>query len=122
MADGAYALGAVVVILVLAFVVLPLVRRRVTVSAGPAEPRLAEQRAEIYQELTELDLDQKVGKISDTDYQEQSEVLLARAAALIAAEDAEAAAIDRQIEREIAEARTALRPEAESSPARETRP
>lgn len=115
MTYGAYVLGALVVVLVLAFVVLPLVRRRATVATVATEPTLAEQRAAIYQELTELELDQRVGKVSDADYLEQSEMLLARAAALIAAEDAEAAILDREIEREIAEARAALRPEPESS-------
>jgi hypothetical protein len=121
MAYGAYALGAVVVILVLAYVVLPLVRRRGGQAAGPATVSLAEQRAEIYRELTELDLDQRVGKISEHDYREQSEALLARAAALIAAEDAETAAIDQEIEREIAEARASLTGAAEST-APEARP
>jgi cytochrome c-type biogenesis protein CcmI len=111
----AYALGALVVILVLAFVVMPLVRRRATSAAVAATPSLAEQRAEIYRELTELELDQRVGKISAADYQEQSETLLARAAALISAEDAEAAAVDRQIEREIAEARASLKQASETT-------
>lgn len=117
MAYGAYILGAVVVILVLAFVVLPLVRRRGVTAGGSAEQSLAEQRAEIYRELTELELDQRVGKISESDHREQSEALLARAAALIAAEDAETAAIDREIEREIAEARASLKaPPAPTTP------
>ena len=111
----AYALGAVVVVLVLAFVVLPLVRRRATSAAVATVPSLAEQRAEIYRELTELELDQRVGKISAADYQEQSETLLARAAALISVEDAEAAAVERQIEREIADARASLKQTSEAS-------
>jgi cytochrome c553 len=120
MAYGAYALGALVVVGVLAFVVLPLVRRRAAAVTTPATPSLAEQRAEIYRELTELELDQRVGKISERDYREQSEALLARAAALIAAEDAEAATIDERIEREIAEARALLEkaPEAQAREAR----
>jgi hypothetical protein len=120
MAYVAYALGALVVILVLAFVVLPLVRRRAVTAKAVAAPSLSVQRAEIYRELTELELDQRVGKISDADYQEQSEALLARAAALIAAEDAETATVDQQIEREIAEARTSLGTTAEAE-ARESR-
>ena len=104
----AYALGAVVVVLVLLFVVLPLVRRQARVAAPAVEPTLAEQRAAIYRELTELELDQRVGKVADADFKETSELLLARAAALISAEDAEATAIDARIEREIAEARARL--------------
>src|SRR6476619_4174065 len=108
MAYGAYALGALVVVAVLAFVVLPLVRRQASAVLTATTPSLAEQRAEIYQELTELELDQRVGKVSERDYREQSEALLARAAALIATEDAETATIDERIEREIAEARAQL--------------
>ena len=115
MTYGAYVLGALVVILVLAFVVLPLVRRRSAPTPVAAMPSLVEQRAEIYRELTELELDQRVGKISAADYQEQSEALLARAAELIAAEDAETAAIDGQIEGEIAEARASLKQASEST-------
>jgi hypothetical protein len=114
----AYALGALVVILVLAFVVLPLVRRRAVTARAVAAPSLAVQRAEIYQELTELELDQRVGKISDSDYQEQSEALLARAAALIAVEDAEAALVEQEIEREIAEARASLEETADAQGSR----
>lgn len=111
----AYALGVLVVVLVLAFVVLPLMRRRAPTTAVAATPSLAERRAEIYRELTELELDQRVGKVSAADYQEQSEALLARAAVLIAAEDAEAAAIDQQVEREIAEVRASLKHASETT-------
>jgi hypothetical protein len=121
-AYAAYGAGAAVVLIVLVFVVLPLIWRRP--AAAPADnsaaaPSLAEQRATIYRELTELELDQKVGKVADADFSEQSEALLARAASLISAEDAEDAALDARIEREIAEARAALKPPAEA-PSRRT--
>ena len=103
-----YLLGALVVLAVLTFVVLPLVRRQARVPAVPPMPSLAEQRAAIYRELTELELDQRVGKVTEADFKETSELLLARAAALISDEDAEAADLDARVEREIAEARARL--------------
>lgn len=117
-----YALGGLVVLAVLAFVVLPLLRGRhalaATASESPLDP--AQQRAAIYRELLELELDQQVGKIAESDYRELNEALLARAAALISQEDAASVAIDALVEREIAAAREALR-RAESTTAGETR-
>lgn len=112
----AYALGAVVVLVVLAYVVLPLLRRQ-TPTAVSAEtaitPSLAEQRATIYRELTELELDERVGKVAESDFAEQSEALLAQAASLISREDAEHVAeesdLEAQVEREIADVRATLR-------------
>ena len=124
-----YVLGALVVVAVLAFVVWPLLRgrRADAVSAAVSDP--AQSRAEIYRELLELELDHKVGKIAAADYQDLSDALLARAAALITLEDAESTAADAALESEIAEARKALRrpepvparpPSADSTPAEET--
>jgi hypothetical protein len=105
-----YLLGTLVVVLVLAFVALPLVRRSDAEPAGSAAaPGSTEERAEIYRELVELELDHRVGKVADADFHEQRDGLLARAAALIAVEDAELATTDEQIEREIAATRAALR-------------
>lgn len=116
-----YLLGALVILLVLAFVVLPLVWRRTgrAVPATVASP--AAERAEIYRELVELELDQRIGKVDEADFQALSENLLARAAALIADEDAPGDDADGEIEREIAAARESLRRPAES-PVREARP
>jgi len=106
-----YTLAAVVVVAVLAFVVLPLVRG-VTPSPTDASAAVvltaARERSAIYQELVELELDQRIGKVTTDDYREQADVLLARAAALISAEDAESSAADAQIEREIAAVRAGL--------------
>src|SRR4051812_27834335 len=121
---AAYVLGALVVLVVLAFVVLPLMRSQQTVEvatgSAPA-PSLAEQRAGIYRELTELELDQRVGKVTEADFREQSEALLARAASLISDEDAEAAALEALVEREIADVRASLHPPT-SAPTHEVRP
>ncbi|MFN8637831.1 MAG: c-type cytochrome biogenesis protein CcmI [Chloroflexota bacterium] len=105
-----YLLGALVVVVVLAFVVLPLVRRRASTSGSvPVVASPAEERAAIYGELIELELDQRVGKVDEADYQALSETLLARAAELIAVEDALSGDADSEVEREIAAAREAIR-------------
>lgn len=111
-----YILGAGVVLGVLAFVVLPLVQNRSVASDVGDTPDSTQERAAIYRELLELELDLKVGKLADADYHELSAALLARAAALISQQDAAATALDTLVEREIAEARVALR-QAAASPA-----
>ena len=113
-----YAVGGLVVLAVLAFVLLPLIGTRSSEVLRPLSPSSAEERAAVYRELLELELDRKVGKIAEPEFQEQSDALLARAATLIAGEDAQVAADDEALEREIAETRRSLRP-AESSPAGE---
>jgi cytochrome c-type biogenesis protein CcmI len=102
-------LGGLVVLAVLAFVLLPLVRRttRPTITAAPESS--AVERAEIYRELVELELDQRIGKISEADYRAVCESLLERAASLISEDDLPASDVDRQIEREIASARAEIR-------------
>ena len=105
-----YLAGAVVVGLVLLFVGWPLLRQ--SASASLASPQVADpaaERAEIYRELVELELDHRIGKVTAVDFRELSDGLLARAAALIAAEDAEAHDADEQVEREIGAMREALR-------------
>jgi hypothetical protein len=104
-----YLLGAVVVLAALAFVALPLLRPRKVGPPADVTLSLAEQRAEVYRELLDLELDQRVGKLDEADYRAQSDVLLARAAALMSAEDSALREVDEQIEREIAAQRAALR-------------
>jgi hypothetical protein len=103
-----YLLGALVVVAVLAFVVLPLVRGERGAVSTTATPGPAEERAAIYRELVELELDQRIGKVSEADFREQADALLARAAVLISDEDAERAAADDAVEREIAAMRQNL--------------
>jgi cell division septation protein DedD len=106
----AYVLGAVVVLVALAIVVLPLIRpARSRVADTEAPPSPAEQRAQVYRELLELELDHRVGKIADEDFLAQSDALMARAASLMGAEDAALQHLDEQAEREIAAQRAALR-------------
>jgi hypothetical protein len=104
-----YALGALVVLAVLAFVALPIVRRRRPQAVAAPVVGPAETRAAIYQELLELELDQKVGKIAEADYRELSEALLMRAASLISDEDGHPAPADDEVEQAIAQARVTLR-------------
>src|SRR5882724_1217737 len=106
-----YALGAVVVLIALAFVGWPLLRPPKAVSPA-SEPVLsaAEQRAAIYRELVELDLDQRLGKVDEANHRAQTDALLSRAAELLAAEDATIEHIDDELEREIAAQRRALHP------------
>lgn len=115
-----YALGGLVVLAVLAFVVLPLVRRQgeqpvATPGTRPAS-ELAAERAEIYRELVELELDQQVGKLAEADFRDLSEALLARAAALISQEEAQGSSVEAEIEREIAAMRAALKAATERRP------
>ena len=116
-----YALGGLVVLVVLAFVVFPLVyRKREGSSTSPASrsaSELAAERAEIYREQLELELDLKVGKLDEADFRELSDALLARAAALISQEEAQGAAVEAEIEHEIAAMRAAMRTTA-AAPAR----
>lgn len=104
-----YLLGGIVVLAALAFVALPLLRSQRSVEVTDAVPTLAEQRAEVYRELLELELDHRIGKLDSADFQAQNEILIARAASLIGAEDEAAQRVDEQIEREIAAQRAALR-------------
>ena len=100
-----YALGALVVLAVLAFVALPIVRRRQPQPVAAPVARPVETRAAIYQELLELELDQKVGKIAEADYRELSEALLMRAASLISDEEGHPSTEDDEVERAIAQVR-----------------
>ncbi len=105
-----YLAGAFVVALVLLFVGWPLLRQspaRPLSEAPAADP--AAERGSIYRELVELELDHRIGKVTAADFRELSDGLLARAAALIVAEDAETHDVDEQVEREIGAMREALR-------------
>jgi len=104
-----YAFGVLIVLMALAFVIWPLLRPVNTPETDDAaEPSSAEQRAAIYRELVELELDQRLGKIDEADHQAQADALMARAAALIGEEDASRESIDERLEREIAVERESL--------------
>lgn len=102
--------GALVVSLVLIFVGWPLLRQSAAASLGsPSVTDPAEERGAIYRELVDLELDHRIGKVTAADFRELSDGLLARAAALIVAEDAETHDAEEQVEREIGAMREALR-------------
>jgi hypothetical protein len=111
-----FAAGGLVVVAVLAFVLLPLVRHRRSVP-DLAEPTVSDvdRRATIYRELLEVELDHKVGKLAEEDFRAQTDLLLARAAALISEEDAQVSADD-ELEMEIAEVRKTLQLSEPSAP------
>jgi uncharacterized membrane protein YccC len=119
----AYLAGAAVVLAVLAFVGWPLVRRQPVLdvpSAATDDP--AAQRSRIYRELVELELDHRIGKLTRADFHEQSDALLARAAALIVAEDSQTHDVEEQVEREISAMREALRLTPSSTRAKDSTP
>lgn len=107
------ALGAVLVLVAVAFVITPLVRRRPgPTAAAPMDDdagELTARRRAVYREILDLELDHRVGKLDQGDYRELSEACLARAASLLAEEDARASALDARAEREIAAMRDAVR-------------
>jgi hypothetical protein len=112
-----YALGAIVVLIALAFVGWPLIRPTATpVLSDDAPVSPAEQRAAIYRELVELDLDRRLGKVDPADHEAQANALIAHAASLLGEEDATIESLDDEIEREIAEHRRALHAAGASDP------
>jgi hypothetical protein len=106
-------LGALVVAGALGFVAYPLLRpatgRAPAASHGPEATDLAARRRAMYEEILELELDYRVGKIDEADYRQLTEACLARAAALLAEADSRQAALEERAEREIAAMREALR-------------
>ena len=104
-----YLLGAVAVLAALAFVAYPLFRRSEAAPLPAETPEtFAERRAGVYRELLELEFDHRVGKLSEADYRQLADACLARATALVAAEEQTTEAIDARIEREVAAMRAAL--------------
>lgn len=105
-----YLAGAIVVGLVLLYVGWPLLRQSAAAPVGaPPVVDSAAERGALYRELVELELDHRIGKVTVADFKEFSDALLARAAALIVAEDAETHDAEEQVEREIGAMREALR-------------
>jgi hypothetical protein len=110
------ALGALVACGALGFVLYPLLWDRAP--EEQPEPRDAEspavRRAAIYQEILDLELERRTDKLDAADYEQLREACLARAAALLAEEEAEVGGLDERIEREVARLRAqrqGVRPE-----------
>jgi uncharacterized protein YceH (UPF0502 family) len=102
------AIGVLLVGIAAAFALVPFAR-----GAGDADeisPTLPAQdeRMNIYQQVLELELDQELGKLSDEDYRSLSSGLLAQASVLLREERGATAALDDELEQEIAAARAAF--------------
>jgi hypothetical protein len=90
------------------FALLPFARGRSSV-ATPSEPvDSAIDRFDLYQQVLELELDYQLGKLSAADFQELTAELLAQAGRALRDERDTLAAIDAEIECEIAAARAAF--------------
>lgn len=109
-----YIVGAVALLAALCFVAYPLFRRSPVAPAQPAEPSFSVQRADVYRELLELEFDHRVGKLNDADFRQLTDACIARASALVAAEERTTKALNARIEREVAAMRAALRSHAKS--------
>jgi hypothetical protein len=103
------ALGLLLAVLALAFVLHPVLKPSPS-AADPLPPadELAARRRALYQQILDLEFDQRVGKLDEADARELSEALLRQAAALLASERAEEREIEAEIEREIQTARRDL--------------
>lgn len=109
------ALGLLLALAALAFVLYPVLRAAPSGAARPsADQDLAEQRRALYQQIIEIEFDQRVGKLEPADARELCDGLLRRAAELLAGQTADAstvvdeAAAAEAIEREIRAVRRAL--------------
>jgi hypothetical protein len=101
------ALGVVLVLAAIAFVLMPLFRPSQHPAISAVEPLHA--RAALYQEILDAELDYHLGKLSEGDFVEVRDRLLEQAVLLIHADpNLDATAATQQIEAEIEAARAAL--------------
>jgi hypothetical protein len=117
------ALGLLLALAALLFVLLPVLRPASTVQEAGRRGREREaQRRELYRQILEIEFDQRTGKIAPDDAQQLSERLLARAAQLVAVDGRQPTVADAaaEIEREVAALRRALEgePDRQLGPAR----
>jgi hypothetical protein len=103
------ALGVALVLVAIAFVLLPLFRKPRPAPLDQLDPALV--RAGIYRQIIDAELDARLGKLELAEYQELRSRLLQDAAALIAGADSGSPAqadVKALIEQEIAAARAAM--------------
>ena len=100
--------GLLFVAIAIAFVLYPLFRRAPAPMSTESDPLT--ERAMIYREILDAELDFRLGKLAESDYRATTHRLLSRAAALIRLDEspseAELAAL---VEQEIAAMRATLR-------------
>jgi cytochrome c-type biogenesis protein CcmI len=98
--------GIALVAAAAAFALLPLVRGS---TAEPSSIDLsAADRQRIYRQVLELEFDYELGKIGGDDYTQLRQELLTRAGEALRQEQGTLTELDREIEREIAAARSAF--------------
>ena len=103
------ALAVVLVLLAIAFVLLPLFRKSQPATLDELDPALV--RAGLYRQIIDAELDARLGKLESSEFQELRTRLLQDAAALIVATDGSPqtdADAQAQVEQEIAAARAAM--------------
>ena len=106
---GFVALGLLLGLLAVLFVLYPIVRpgsARAEAAADSAE--LAGRRYALYRQIVEIEFDERVGKIEPADARALTSALLEEAAGLLATESSAVLDREREIEREIAAVRRAL--------------
>ncbi|MFN0072316.1 MAG: hypothetical protein ACKVVP_12605 [Chloroflexota bacterium] len=104
------AVGIVIVLIAIAFVLLPLFRRTSIDQTESTDPAVT--RASLYQQILDAELDTQLGKLDGTDYAELRARLMSEAAQLITTSRSDGAVDEdtaARVEREIAAARAALR-------------
>jgi len=103
------ALGVALVLLAIAFVLLPLFRKSPTAPLEQLDPAIV--RAGLYRQIIDAELDARLNKLEHREYQELRARLLQEAAALIVAADGGVqldADVQKRVELEIAAARAAM--------------
>ena len=103
------ALGLLLSLAALAFVLYPILRPRAGREPAPEAPGEPEERRRaIYRQILEIELDQQIGKLDPRHAQEATSALLHQAAALLGAQSSAERDLERAIELEIAALRGAL--------------
>jgi hypothetical protein len=107
-------LGLLLALLALAFVLYPILRPRAAAVEPIAQPaELEERRRTLYRQILDIEFDQQVGKVDETDARELTERLLHQAASLAAQQSTAEAEADAELEREILAVRRSLAAERE---------
>jgi hypothetical protein len=101
-------LGLLLASLALVFVLYPVLKPTPDSEVTRDDAELAERRRALYRQILEIEFDQRLGKLDETDARELSERLLSQAAELMASESSAEHEIEARVESEIQAARRAL--------------